>query len=195
MKRIVVIAALALLGGARAASAETFVMWLDVCVPDTAPCNPLAGNVVQLKLEGGVADVVVFSRSAGQNSFGFNLAGSTAGLNVDIHTPGVTLGTSDQIGPFGSFEYVFDRADHTPFSSPPFLGFTLTRDAGFLTPSDVFEMNELGWLAASHWYYFTNGANFSAGNTIELAPAPIPEPASMLLLGTGLLGAWRVRRR
>ena len=92
----------------------------------------------------------------------------------------------------GFYSELFDLTDMSSFN-PAFVA------AAGGTPFAA-ELALAQGLAAGRAYFNVHSTQFSGGEIrgffAEFArPAPIPEPASLLLVGTGLLGAWRVRRR
>ena len=191
MKRFVPPACLALTLVASPARAATIVAFTE-CVGFCATTTVMA-----LSLDGNSLNVSMPARAFGDNAIGFNLAGSELGLVISNLSPGYTFGgTNGTVGPFGSFEFLIDGPLSVPSGIAPEISFTITRTGGFLSTTDVFEMNELGWWAAVHTgYTFPHTPDYWATNSNRLPdPVFVPEPASMFLLGTGLLAAFRVRK-
>ena len=113
---------------------------------------------------------------------------STATAMITSPRTGVIALGPGSIGPFGSFDQLFEGA---PFGMnfdlrDPFSPFTHELDPLFL--------NSLGFsMAAEIRDRRTGVTGFIATGLNDMTP--VPEPASMLLLGTGLLAAARAARK
>lgn len=190
---------LIVLGAAVPRPAAAATILFDVC-SEGSLCNILTATTT---LNGSAIDVAVtapggyglFGASGANRALGFNVVGSEAGLTVSNLTSGFSLaGTDMNVDGMGLFEYVLNGPSTGSASFLP-LTFTVSRTAGFLSDLDLFEVNSAGYIFAAHIRNESTGlTGFTAATGIPVN-TPVPEPASMLLLGTGLAAVAAHRRR
>ena len=124
--------------------------------------------------------------------FGFNIVGSTVGLSVTNLSPALLTANlgGGQMDGFGDFDVTLSCCN--PANAISSFSFTVSRDIGFSSASQLFEANSTGAHFAVH-IAPTNGN--PTGFAGDADPSQVPEPASMLLLGSGLVGVAAVFRR
>ena len=127
----------------------------------------------------------------GADAFGLNLAdGVTATVRPNPFFPPWTFESDLAVGPYGLFDIVFDA---TPSDTLQMLIFM--QAGGFTSVLDPFQPNGEGLIMGIRVRSSQTGeTGFLAANA-EINPTLVPEPGSMILLGTGLLAAVRARRK
>ena len=184
-------------GSAATAKADSAVINIPNAGLSGSP-GPYA--TVNYVLNGSVIDVTVTMASgfaafgtgdANNGIFGFNIVGSTVGLNI-TNLVGVTAfsPTGGNMDGFGPFDVTLSCCN--PAGAVTSFSFTVSRTGGFSSASQLFEANGNGTHFAVH-IAPTNGN--PTGFAGDGGTPSVPEPTSMLLLGTGLIGVAGAARR
>lgn len=140
----------------------------------------------------GIGGYTMFGNSG--DMFGFNVQGLTTGLAITncVNCTGGGL-SGQQMDGFGNFEVTVGGGTPPGVST---FSFTVTRTAGFTNANQIFETNSGGWAFVAHVFNPNGPTGAQTGFAANGTPTSLPEPASMFLLGTGLLGfAAGVRKR
>ena len=205
MKRMVVlcIMALSLLMAVNASAVPISTDAFDLGVPNSgisAYPGPYASVTIDLNTA-TTATITFQALTTGGYDYYFGSA-QMADVNVNAadFSSDVTFAADKNADGFGKFNFTYDGPDGagnwlTTFS------FDLTNLSGtWADAADVLTPNASGWTAAAHIFVLTAGAPQTDGAIVtgfaaNGAPPQVPEPGTILLLGSGLLALAIYRRK
>ncbi|HUQ89562.1 MAG TPA: PEP-CTERM sorting domain-containing protein [Vicinamibacterales bacterium] len=187
MQRIVLAVVIVLALVPVRANAATIVF--DMCTVASL-CNLLElhttlqpGGEIDVSVPGNVAVII------SPEGFGINYG---SGVNVTLNSvPGPYIGPGE-IGPYGFFEQRWDGPSVT--GSNYFFATFRDVDGRFSSDLEPFFENSQGIFAAAHVRNQNTGETGFVAAELRNA-TPVPEPGTMLLLGSGLVAIFRRTRR